>query len=235
VRIIIFFVVVIYLITHMPCLGNEPQCNLCSRSSTLGTVSHITRPLSRSFKLFASLLTAFLWFRGHVWVYGPFHFFGSLKTPFSQASYKAWTSCAYQTKQTLLEWRVADLWIVRRKNPNVWSLTSFWLWYDDEKTARSGIREEKLKTSSPIKRQATWLGRVYRDAGFALKVPRCQRMALSLAVTVILTVDCERTVHLNLTNSANEWGYGQIFALVATLPAISEVTRLVLRLGSEHK
>lgn len=46
----------------------------------------------------------------------------------------------------------------------------------------------------------------------------------SFALAAKLIADCEKTVHLNLTASANEWAYGQTFALVATLPAISEVT-----------
>ncbi|OGE51632.1 hypothetical protein PENARI_c012G07482 [Penicillium arizonense] len=62
-------------------------------------------------------------------------------------------------------------------------------------------------------------------------IPRCQRMIVALFIAGILIANCERTVRMNLTASGSKWGYGQIFALVATLPAVTEVTKLLLRLG----
>jgi hypothetical protein len=60
-------------------------------------------------------------------------------------------------------------------------------------------------------------------------------MIFALSIAGVLIADCERAVRMNLAASGNNWGYGQIFALVATLPAVTEVTKLLLRLGRKPK
>jgi hypothetical protein len=113
----------------------------------------------------------------------------------------------------------------------VWSSTPIWLWYDDNRIAREGIKQRKWRNSPVSAGQRIWLGRVCNDAKLAIGIPRCQRMIIALSIAGILIVDCERTVRMNLTASGNKWGYGQIFALVATMPAVTEATKLLLRLG----
>lgn len=44
-------------------------------------------------------------------------------------------------------------------------------------------------------------------------------------------LDTELSIKYNISATRDEWGYGQIFALVSTLPALSAATKLVLQLG----
>ena len=106
---------------------------------------------------------------------------------------------------------------------------------DDDQTIRQGIKQRRWWTSPSSGKQNTWFGRVCDDAKLVMGIPRFQRMIAALCIAGVLIADCERTVRMNLTESGNEWGYGQIFALVATLPAVMEVTKLLLRLGRKPK
>lgn len=181
------------------------------------------------------LCVVYIWFRQNLWTYGPFHLFESLRTPFSDTSHQAWLSYNSETRRSLTEWRHADLRIVRSRNPNVWSITTIFLWMDDDQTTREGIKQRRWRKSSISARPNTWFGRVCDDAKLAAGIPRCQRMIAALFIAGVLIADCERTVRMNLTASGNKWGYGQIFAPVATLPAVMEVTKLLLRLGRKPK
>lgn len=233
VRLIMYLAVGFFLVTHMPCLGSDPRCNLCARSSTFGVVRHIVTPVNRSFHLIQLLCVVFMWFRQHAWVYGPLHLLESLKTPFSETSHQAWVWYNNEIRRSLTEWQLTNLRIVRSKNQ--WSMTPMWLWYGDDQTAREGIKQRKWRNSPVGAGQSTSLSRVYNNARLALRIPRCQRMIIALSIAGVMIADCERTVRMGLTASGNEWGYGQIFAIVATLPAVTEVAKLLPRLGRKPK
>lgn len=235
VRLIMYVAVKLYLTIHMPCLGNHPQCNLCARSSTFFVDGNIVTPLNRSYQLIMMLCVVYFWFKQNLWTYGPFHLLQSLRTPFSDTSHQAWLSYNYETRRSLTEWRHTDLRIIRSRNPRMWSFTKILLWMDDDQTIRQGIKQRRWWTSPSSGKQNTWFGRVCDDAKLVMGIPRFQRMIAALCIAGVLIADCERTVRMNLTESGNEWGYGQIFALVATLPAVMEVTKLLLRLGRKPK
>jgi uncharacterized integral membrane protein len=105
------------------------------------------------------------------------------------------------------------------------------MWYDDETTARAGIKDRRWRQAPTNAKTSSWAMRVYRDARLAILVPRCQRAMISLVLASVLIIDIERTVALNLTASSNKWGYGQIFAMVATIPCVGAVMALMARVG----
>jgi uncharacterized integral membrane protein len=139
---------------------------------------------------------------------------------------KAWIAYIDTTQESIQNYRLADTQRIRARNPRaIPAINWFFMWYDDETTARAGIKTPtNAKTSS-------WATRVYHDALLAIRVPRCQRAIISLLLACILVIDTEKTVALNLTASRNQWGYGQIFALVATIPSVGAVVTLLVRIG----
>lgn len=235
VRLFIYLAVKFYMVTHMPCLGSDRQCNLCTRSSSFGFAGHIVTPFNRSSQLTLLLWILFFWTGQSAWTYGPLHLFQSLQTPFSATSHQAWVWYNNETRRSLTEWRLTALQIARSRNSKVWSIITILLWYDDDQTVRDGIKRRKWRSSPVSARQSTWLGRVCHDAKLSMTIPRCQRLIVAICIAGILIADCERTVRMNLTASGNKWGYGQIFALVATLPAVTETAKLLLRLGRTPK
>ncbi|KAL4905801.1 hypothetical protein BDW74DRAFT_177503 [Aspergillus multicolor] len=234
VRLFLWWGVSFYVALYMPCFGDNPQCNLCARASTFGIPGRVVNPVNRSFKLAILTFTIFVWLRAQAWVYGPWHLLASLKTPFSQSSHLAWARYVDETQQNLTEWREADIRRLRARIPKIRSIISIWQWYDDATTAREGIKKRQWRNHLANSTDRSWLVRVYSDARLAIRVPRCQRMIVALVISGILIADCESTVSMNLTKSSNDWGYGQIFGLVATLPSVTDLTKLLLRLGREQ-
>jgi hypothetical protein len=225
-----------WLVLQMPCMGAEPQCNLCTRTSLFGHVGRVTTDINRSFRLAIILVTSYFWLRSVVWFYGLRHFFEAFPALFSETRKQAWNSYIDRTHDELTTWRVQYLSRARQKNPSVKSIIPFWLWYDDDATARRGIEQRRWRQNQfRDLRQTSWIRRVWGDAKLASCVPRCQRAIAVLLLTGFLILGTEQTVKLNLTAAGNKWGYGQIFALVATVPSVADTTKLLLRLGRKRE
>jgi hypothetical protein len=225
-----------WLVLQMPCMGAEPQCNLCTRTSFFGYASRVTTDKSRSIRLAIILVTSYFWLRSVVWFYGLRHFFEAFPALFSETRKQAWNSYIDRTHDELMKWRVQSLSRARQKNPPMRSMILFRLWYDDDATAREGIEQRRWQqTQFRDLGQISWIGRVWGDAMLAIRVPRCQRAIAVLLLTALLIFNTEQTVKLNLTAAGNKWGYGQIFALVATVPSVADTIKLLLRLGKKRE
>ncbi|KAM0242196.1 hypothetical protein ACHAP5_007282 [Fusarium lateritium] len=219
----------------MPCMGAEPQCNLCTRTSMLGHVGHVTTATNRSLRLAIILITSYFWLRSVFWFYGLRHFLEAFPALFSETRKQAWNAYIDRTHDDLTRWRVRHLSRVRHGNL-LRSLTLFWLWYDDDATARRGIEQRRWgQNQFKDLQQDNWIRRVWDDAILAIRVPRCQRAIAVLLLTALLILGTEQTVKLNLTAAGNKWGYGQIFALVATVPSVADTVKLLLRLGRRRE
>lgn len=229
----------------MPCFGSDPQCNMCTRFSSVGFVGHIVNPLNRAWILTILLVLAYLVARSHLWFYGPVHALSALPALFSVTQKKLWNAYIDETMQSLTLFRTTERrkfkiryktnYLGREAGPT-WSWWDLWIWYDDEATVRQGIMQRDWKSAPQYKENAkppSWLSRVYKDACLAARVPRCQRAMLSMLFTCVLISDTEKTVAMNLTASRNGWGYGQIFALVATIPSVAAVGSVILRIGHQ--
>jgi len=62
----------------------------------------------------------------------------------------------------------------------------------------------------------------------ALRIARCQRAILSLLFITYQISVTETFIKVNLDKRANEWGYGQITALILTGPPVMTLLRLVV-------
>ncbi|CAF3475686.1 unnamed protein product [Fusarium graminearum] len=232
VRLAIYCAYAWWLILEMPCMGAEPQCNLCTRSSLFGHASRVATHGNRSLRLGVVLFTSYLWLRQVVWSYGPRHYFESVPATLSETRKQAWNSYIDENRDSLTTWRLRRLARERKYDQFSRFLIPGWLWYDDVTTARRGIEQRRWKRFLPLdKQKVNWFVRVWEDATVAIRVPRCQRAIVALLLSVLLISDTEHTVKLNLSADRDQWGYGQILALVATIPSVADVTRLLLRLG----
>ncbi len=69
----------------------------------------------------------------------------------------------------------------------------------------------------------------------ALRIPRIQRFALATLFASIWTYDTERVVKLNLQRNANDWGYGQISAIILTVPSVAGVVQMFVNARKAEK
>ncbi len=99
-------------------------------------------------------------------------------------------------------------------------------WYTDEETLRDGLRRLTQRHGHS---QLTIS--FYTKTKLALRIPRIQRFLLALIFASIWTYDTERVVKLNLQSNANEWGYGQISAMILTVPSVAGVMQMVINSG----
>jgi hypothetical protein len=231
-RLVIYFGIRLWIAFQMPCLGSDPQCNLCTRTIFLGFHGHITTPLNRSWILITVFVTGYFALRTHIWFYGLSHALSSVPALISTTQKQAWIAYIDATQKSIQTHRLADTRRIRARNPRAYPVINlFFMWYDDETTAQAGIKARSWKQAPTNAKTSSWATRVYHDAFLAILVPRCQRAIISLFLACILIFDTEKSVALNLTASRNEWGYGQIFALVATVPSVAAVVPLLLRVG----
>lgn len=230
-------VIYLWITLQMPCVGTNHDCNLCTRTYTVGFAGHIAAPFNRSTRLATSIITSFLSLRSDLWFYGIVNTLQSVPAMFSRVRRRRWIAYGDQTLETLTSWRMQDIRLgkerVRARNPNgkLWSATYIWLWYDDHTTVAMK-RAEWRRVQVSLGRE-TWLSRVLADIKVAIRVPRCQRATISLALAAILIYDIEKQVNMNLTASRDDWGYGQTFALVATIPSVAAAITMLLRLGKK--
>ncbi|KAM6476495.1 hypothetical protein HDV62DRAFT_375271 [Trichoderma sp. SZMC 28011] len=222
---------------HMPCLGTVHECNLCTRSSTFGHSVHTITPLRRSFRLAVLVCLSLVTLRSYFWSYGPLHTLQPLPAMFSNTQRQKWISFIDETQESFDHFRAQLLRQQKArekaKNPSArwWSIIYVWIWLNDTTTIKSKV--ERISETKPLcdSGNTKWPSRVWSDTKIALRVPRCQRAFLILIYTAVGIWDMEKTTTLNFTMSRNAWGYGQTFALIATIPSVSAVITLLLRMG----
>lgn len=222
---------------HMPCLGIDHECNLCTRSSFLGHSGHTISPFRRSFRLAILISFSFRTLRSYLWLYGPLHTLQSVPVMFSQAQRKKWISYIDQTHESLTHSRLQRLRqqkaSAKAKNPNarLWSIIYIRLWVNDQTTIQSTAKQLADRKPPCDFGNRNWLSRVWAGTKIAVRVPRCQKAFLILIYTAFSIWDMENTTTLNFTVSRNDWGYGQTFALIATIPSVTAIITILLRMG----
>ncbi|KAF5246878.1 hypothetical protein FAUST_1063 [Fusarium austroamericanum] len=160
VRLAIYCAYAWWLILEMPCMGAEPQCNLCTRSSLFGHAGRVATHGNRSLRLGVVLFTSYLWLRQVVWSYGPRHYFESVPATLSETRKQAWNSYIDENRDSLTTWRLRRLARERKYNQFSRFLTPGWLWYDDVTTARRGIEQRRWKRFLPLdKQKVNWFVR----------------------------------------------------------------------------
>ena len=181
--------------------------------------------------IFPILFVSTTWMQSNTWTYGPGHYFRTLPAMVSRAQRKAWASYMDETHESLKIWRERN--VKTRKLPSF--ISAMWLWYDDETTVASGIKQHRWKQVTSSNSKVSRVQSSFIDAKLALRVPRCQRALLALAIAVTWIYDNEKTIKINLTQSANDWGFGQIASMVLSVPAAASLVQLLLRIGSPDK
>lgn len=241
VRLAIYLGVQLWLILKTPCLGSHPECNFCTRSVAFAfEIGHVVSHWERSWRIFWVGVVCFVWFRGFTYFYGLFHFFDAIPAMFSDRLKSRWIRFAVDTQHSVDSWRVHTLkyrqreWALahpEQKAPrNFFSVIKFFIWFDDETTVREEIKRKQWSQLSAQKHQASRLMRAIAHLKLALRTPRFQRAMIAILVSVSWIISTERFVALN-TTSANTWGFGQIFALIATVPSVASLVKLSLRIG----
>ena len=223
-----------WLWTKTPCLGNTPECNQCTRTTSFFFwTAHACRNLNRSFHIFSVLLVLIIWLRSHTWTYGPQNYVLTLPALVLEQHAQRWTDYVRKNEEALQIWRRRR--IRSMKNPIV-IVTKFYHWYDDETTIAQGIKERRwMRTATSWAQRRTRLSLIWSDARLAVRVPRAQRMLIALVFVTFYTYATERIITMNLTKDANTWGYGQTASLILTVPAVGTLARLALSLWKRSR
>lgn len=149
---------------------------------------------------------------------------------------------AEHTLDDLTTWRInevkrcqrlwASKWPNRSKIP-VWVgwWPKFLLWYQDTTPVKSIIDTCRWDEAPAMCAGPGWVRRVWSDLRLACRASRFQRTVISLVFAVVWISNTGYTVSINLTAEANDWGFGQIFSMVAAVPFFASLAKLVLQLG----
>lgn len=218
VRFPIYIALAIWLAVKTPCLGSDSQCNLCTRAFTWFWATRATNPWRRSGILYTISFVVTGWLDMIFWLYGPVHYLRTLAAVVSEKKKEAWIYAIDESKRDLKTWRALQ--------PRTNVLAKFYLWYEDETTLHDGFRKGYWKTTpTKVQDQKSFVNLI-RDARIAVRIRRVQRSVLALIVAAIFTYDAEKVVQLNLQDNANDWGYGQIAAMILIGPSVAGVIQL---------
>lgn len=228
VRLFVYLALEFWLLLKTPCLGSQPQCNLCKRIYFL-VDDHAINRRRRAWLFFLSLMTLNLWLRGPFWAYGPYNYFESVLALFSNAHRNSWLADVTHSHSSVQAWRKARRKALRRKYFNC----DPWEWYDHDATAAEGIKQLRWKRSSANHTSEGRAQRVMSSAWLAIRVPRCQRALIGLIFIIIYVYNIEMTTRANVNEAAENWGYGQIATVVLSIPSLMGCLKLFLRLGKE--
>ncbi|KAI5810447.1 hypothetical protein BZA77DRAFT_378153 [Pyronema omphalodes] len=166
----------------------------------------IKRPgiMWRGLKLFWYGLISAAWFRRMFYFIGTSNFLGAFYALISEKARNKWLE--HSNERFEYEWcsALAD--------------RSFFAWLNDDTVTFSVFdwhkdRKDKFCFSQRV--------------SLALRIARCQRAIIAIIYLIIFTTFNEISVKKNLDQSAQEWGYGQISALILTGPAVFQLFKLV--------
>ena len=231
IRLFVYAALQLWLNLKTPCLGSHPSCNNCTQTVWFFFRGHLADRWTRSLHMFFIVIILQFWTQRLIWTYGPTHYFQTILAVFSQARAKEWSSYVNDTQMSLKLWRERNL---RGDKKTPW-ISKFWLWYNDETTVASGIKANRWRHAQALGSANGRLRSLCADVRVALRVPRCQRAMIGLVFAVIWITNSEEMIRLNLTTSANDWGYGQIASMVLSAPSVASLVQLLLRVGKSRK
>lgn len=107
------------------------------------------------------------------------------------------------------------------------------IWYGDTTPVNSRVVGQGGQTGQPANDSRGWFRRAASDVIQASKFPRFQRMLVALVLIACWITNTEITIRANWTAEANDWGFGQIFAMAATVPILARFIKLALRFGAK--
>ncbi len=255
-RLGIYTALQLWLVVKTSCLGSHPECNLCTQTVWFFKPYTAVSNWGRAGRMFFILFVAVNWALSTFHTYGLRHYLAAFPALFSRSLAERWVFFAEDTQNDLTVWRMRELkrirtrWVSRIKQrrrgrlsrhdpvPPWWVgfVLVFFLWYQDTTPVKTVIAAHRWEQAPASRRggnpRPSWFGRVRSDLRLAARAPRFHRMAIALIVAVVLIASTEYAVKINLTEEANNWGFGQIFSVVAAVPFVASLARLVFCLGT---
>lgn len=222
----------LWLSIKTPCLGSDPQCNMCTRRAGLFTTWPASRYFYRSLDVSILLIVVVFWAHAQWWNYGLGHYILTVPALLSETKARDWKRYVWTTQRTLFDWRdrrikIYPFWI---------SFPRFFFWFEHDSTVSAQLKaRRRAHTAGPHTTKSRWLRRVWDDSILTTRVPRAQRAMIGVALIVRWAIATEWMVKTNVTQNANEWGFGQISALILSVPAVASLVKLLLRLGREDR
>jgi len=220
----------LWLSIKTPCLGSDPQCNMCTRRTAFFFFTgHANNYMNRSWSILTLVFICTNWAQSQWWTYGPGNYMLTIPALLSEMKARSWISHVRMTQRTLFNWRQTQV----KMNPAVWlSFPRFNLWYENDCTVSAQLKAKRWMQAPGLHtNNSGWLHRAWSDSKLAIRVPRVQRAIIGMILVTLWTIATEQTVKMNVSPKANEWGFGQIASIILGVPAVASSIKLVLRLG----
>lgn len=209
-----------------PCAGQDPVCNLCVKVYWLGIQGSACTPLNRSVDITLVFVLLGFWLRGNIWLWGLGHMIAAIPALFSRRRRHIWREYirVYNAEHPEIIWYKFR---GKRWSFQVEDWPSIRQVVDERAKDQGELAAHQLRTS----RLSSWITKVLAGISSALRATRLWVTMLVLIIWALAIVNTEKTLALNMELSMDSWSYGQIFALVATVPSVYSLLQLVLRLG----
>ncbi|ORX95706.1 hypothetical protein BCR34DRAFT_194029 [Clohesyomyces aquaticus] len=217
-----FMALSLWLLIKTPCLGADPQCNMCTSVFFSGRASQHWR---RSLGMSLNLSLCIIWSSSQWWTYGLSNLLQTIPALFSGRVSDAWLHHVHATEHTLGHWR-------RTQNGLVQTIL---LWYNDDMAVATLLKRRRWIEAPDLHPvSSTWIQRIWTDTKIALRVPRVHRAFVGLVMAVLWAIATERAVAANVSKDANNWGYGQISSIILSVPAFASLVRMLSHLGEKE-
>ncbi|PVH88446.1 hypothetical protein DL98DRAFT_580851 [Cadophora sp. DSE1049] len=220
-----------WLVIKTPCIGSDRQCNLCT-SSFVGFVKvPAIAPLRRSWILAFLAARNILSLDTMITYYGPGHYLRALVAVFSERERYRWAQYAEETHLDIQGWRQG--YFPKKANPTLGRFINGCLyWLQHDQTLQDAFQEWPLPISSGLQERTT---NIFHAIWKAIQVPRIHRFIIGAGFAIIWTYDTEQVVKDNLDTNANEWGYGQISAMILSAPSVVAVMQMFIDAWNEDR
>lgn len=227
-----FSIFILWMTIRCSCAGHDPACNLCVKGYWLGIQCSVCRPISRSFDL--AMLIAFMcsWFWTNIWTFGLSHFLAAVPAIFSRRRARMWRENIREHKRLSRPQFTSFMFRGKRRYLQLadWSKTRQVM--DEQAEGGENLARYQSKTSQ----RPSWVTRALDETASAPHAKRIWVTVVALITCALSIFNTEKALEINMVLSTNSWSYGQMFALVATVPSVYSLLRLILRLGrtTEH-
>lgn len=232
VRFMMFSIFILWMTIRCSCAGHDPACNLCVKGYWLGIQCSVCRPISRSFDLAMFLAFMCSWFWTNIWTFGLSHFLAAVPAIFSRRRARMWMENIREHKRLSRPQFTSFMFRGKRRYLQLadWSKTRQVM--DEQAEGGENLARYQSKTSQ----RPSWVTRALDETASAPHAKRIWVTVVALITCALSIFNTEKALEINMVLSTNSWSYGQMFALVATVPSVYSLLRLILRLGrtTEH-